>query len=87
MSKKIVALSVISSPNIAGSACNYSDNGFDLDPGAMGVNGALALPASGINEANTEIENQVYPNPAAIEFSIDLSSKDAMVVNMIIVEE
>lgn len=83
-------LGVISNPDIAGSGCNYSDLGLDLDPSFMGVNGALALPAfmqtylksatgvtclsTGIEGAVTEDFNLIYPNPSANEFRIELSN-------------
>lgn len=83
-------LGVINNPDVAGSGCNYVENGLDLDPSFMGVNGALSLPgfmqtylrlATGasclpteISETETEILSPIYPNPSTNEFSIDLSS-------------
>ena len=87
-------LGVINSPNTAGSGCGYSDTGIDLDPGFMGVNGALDLPgfmqsylkaatgatclATGIDESE-ETANPIYPNPSANEFTIDLSNAMTLV--------
>ena len=88
-------LGVINNPEVSGFGCNYVDNGLDLDPSFMGVNGALSLPsfmqtylklATGatcltteISEDFTEMINPVYPNPTSNEFSINLSNKDALV--------
>jgi hypothetical protein len=83
-------LGVINNPDIAGSGCNYVENGLDLDPFFMGVNGALSLPsfmqtylklAAGATCLSTEIaENSseifvpIYPNPTCNEFTINASS-------------
>jgi type IX secretion system substrate protein len=88
-------LGVISNPEVAGGGCNYSDTGIDLDPSFMGVNGGLSLPAfmqsylklatgascvtTGINESVLETLYPVYPNPATIEFNIDLSGSGSFV--------
>lgn len=88
-------LGVINNPEVSGFGCNYVDNGLDLDPSFMGINGALSLPsfmqtylklATGatcltteISEDLTEVINPVYPNPTSNEFSINLSNKDALV--------
>lgn len=88
-------LGVINNPEVSGFGCNYVDNGLDLDPSFMGVNGALSLPsfmqtylklATGATCLTTEISdndlnvvNPVYPNPSTNEFSIDLSTKDATI--------
>ena len=88
-------LGVINNPEVAGFGCNYVENGLDLDPFFMGVNGALSLPsfmqsylklATGatcltteISESNLEISYSVYPNPSASEFSIDGSHKDIQI--------
>lgn len=37
-------LGVVNDPDSANVACNYNDNGVDLDPGFMGVNAGLTLP-------------------------------------------
>lgn len=89
-------LGVINNPDIAGSGCNYSDLGLDLDPSFMGVNGALALPAfmqtylklaTGVNCLSTGMEgvvtedlNLVYPNPSANEFRIELPNGSKVAV-------
>lgn len=88
-------LGVINNPEASGFGCNYVENGLDLDPLFMGVNGALSLPgfmqtylklALGVTCLTTEINDNgltdqtlVYPNPSANEFTIDLSNKDAFV--------
>ena len=38
-------IGVINNPEVSGFGCNYVDNGLDLDPFFMGVNGALSLPS------------------------------------------
>ena len=88
-------LGVINNPDVAGSGCNYVENGYDLDPGFMGVNGALSLPsfmqsylkvATGatcltteINESEPENIVTVYPNPSANEFKVDISTGGAVI--------
>jgi hypothetical protein len=83
-------LGVISNPNVLGSGCNYADNAIDLDPGFMGVSGALSLPgfmqtylklATGavclttdIAEAEETAAIPVYPNPSSGSFSIMLTN-------------
>lgn len=88
-------LGVISNPEVSGFGCNYVENGLDLDPSFLGVNGALSLPSfmqtylklalgvtcltTEISENDLEISCPVYPNPTTNEFAIDLSNKDALV--------
>ena len=88
-------LGVINNPEVAGSGCNYVENGLDLDPSFMGINGALSLPSfmqtylqlaagvscipTGITENTSEISNPIYPNPSTNEFAMDCSSASAMV--------
>lgn len=88
-------LGVINNPEVAGFGCNYVENGLDLDPSFMGVNGALSLPsfmqtylklalgvtclATEISENELEFSILVYPNPSTNEFTINLSNKDALV--------
>ncbi|HEY0029386.1 MAG TPA: T9SS type A sorting domain-containing protein [Bacteroidia bacterium] len=89
-------LGVINSPNIAGSSCNWVENGFNLDPMFNGVNGALSLPSfmqtylklatgescitTDLADRSIEKEHPVYPNPAMEEFYMDLSSANGRVV-------
>jgi hypothetical protein len=80
-------LGVIQSPNNVGAlACNYVDNGFDLDAGSMGLNSGIGLPnfvssflggASlcpganlGMNENNVQA-NPVFPNPSNGDFTFN----------------
>jgi hypothetical protein len=86
-------LGVINFPETVGFSSNYVDSGIDLDPDFMGVNGGLSLPGfmqtylkvatgavcplTGIEENNTENSIVVYPNPSGNEFTIDLSSNHA----------
>ena len=88
-------LGVINNPEVAGSGCNYVENGLDLDPSFMGVNAALSLPsfmqtylqlaagvpclATGVSENPVEILNPIYPNPSANDFTMDCSSASAAV--------
>jgi len=78
-------LGVIQSPNSVGAlACNYIDNGIDLDPAFMGYNSGIGLPnfvcsfigddsncplgSSGINENNL-VAGNVFPNPSNSNFT------------------
>jgi hypothetical protein len=80
-------LGVINSPETPGSACNYVDNGVDLDPGGMGVNAALTLPgfmqsylkidvtcSVGINEISPDESAIIYPNPTSDNFTLQLKN-------------
>jgi hypothetical protein len=83
-------LGVINDPSIAGTGCNYVDNGIDLDPAFMGVTSALGLPGfvqsnfrtetvcstNSINEFNQYNSELVYPNPFTHEFTISVSVSD-----------
>jgi hypothetical protein len=77
-------LGVIQSPNSIGAvACNYIENGFDLDPAFMGYNSGIGLPnfvssfigddtncplgSSGISE-NLLVAGSVSPNPSNSNF-------------------
>jgi hypothetical protein len=89
-------LAAISNPNVPGSGCNYADNVINLDPGFMGVSGALSLPgfmqtylkvATGAVCLTTEVAEsgkqegaRIYPNPASGTFSMEL--KDRSKVNI-----
>ena len=88
-------LGVINNPEVSGFGCNYVENGLDLDPSFMGVNGALSLPgfmqsylklATGATCLTTEIvennlmnSNPVYPNPTTNEFAIDFLSPESII--------
>jgi len=78
-------LGVIQFPdNVGDLACNYVDNGMDLDPASMGLNSALGLPnfvcsslggaslcpgaSAGIGENNLQA-NSVFPNPSSGSFT------------------
>lgn len=78
-------LSVINEPEISGTACNFVDNGIDMDPNFMGVTTALTLPgfvqsslkgeAVCISTAVPEIsadnsEYSVFPNPSNENFQL-----------------
>lgn len=79
-------LGVIQSPDFVGTlACNYVDNGFDLDAGSMGLNSGIGLPnfvcsflggaslcpgaTAGMDE-NTLQANSVFPNPSNGSFTL-----------------
>lgn len=88
-------LGVINNPEVAGFGCNYVENGLDLDPSFMGVNGALSVPsfmqsylnlATGttcltteISENDLEFSISIYPNPSTNEFTINLTNGNAWV--------
>ena len=77
-------LGVVNNPNTAGSGCNYSDTGIDLDPLFNGVTSALSLPGfvqswlkgegacgpTGIQPMQPQITLNVFPNPANDELFI-----------------
>lgn len=80
-------LGVINDPELAGSSCNYVENGFDLDSNFNGITSALSLPGfvqsvfrgatvcpfTGIKENNTFDENFIFPNLSSGSFIINLS--------------
>lgn len=81
-------LGVIDAPDVAGSSCNYSDFGVDLDPSSMGVNAALSLPGfmqsylkTGVNCSVGLDENEpgqnsgVFPNPGSDFFTFSTDDK------------
>jgi len=76
---------VIQSPdNVGNLACNYLENGIDLDPNLMGLNSGIGLPnlvssfmggaslcpgaSAGISE-NSSQDYTVFPNPSNSSFS------------------
>ena len=83
-------LGVINSPNTVGVGCNYVDNGVDLDPGLMGINGALDPPGfmqsylkigvtcltTGMAENSTTELNPVFPNPSSDEFTFQFNQNE-----------
>ncbi len=83
-------LGVINDPSVAGTGCNYVDNGIDLDPAFMGVTSALGLPGfvqsnfrtetvcstNSINELNSHDQVDVYPNPFTNSFTLSFSPAD-----------
>jgi len=88
-------LGVIHDPNLQGTACNYVDNGFDLDPNFNGVQSALGLPAfaqsyfgseghcppTGTEEFFTVENNFIYPNPASATLYVPEDAAEAFVYN------
>jgi len=84
-------LGVINSPSVAGTGCNYVDNGVDLDPAFAGVTSALGLPGfvqsnfrsetvcstNSINELNGQYPLNVYPNPFTNNFTLSFSPADS----------
>jgi WD40 repeat protein len=82
-------LGVINSPSTAGFGCNFNDSGIDLDPGMVGVNGALDLPGfmqsylkvnvtctTGIAESPADQLNPVFPNPSSDEFAFQFNQNE-----------
>lgn len=77
-------LGKIENPDILGSACNYIDNGINLDPNSMGITSGLGLPGfvqsafkspeatCVINSIyNSQFESiEINPNPSHTEFTI-----------------
>jgi WD40 repeat protein len=77
-------LGVINNPNVAGTGCNYSDNGINLDPLFNGVTSGLSLPGfvqswlrgetvcgpTGIASTQHAEMLNVFPNPANDEINI-----------------
>lgn len=91
-------LGVINSPNTVGSGCSYSDTGVDLDPGSVGVNGAVGLPAflqsylksatgatcpaTDISENSGEELNPVFPNPSSEEFNFQFAQNEKVQITI-----
>jgi hypothetical protein len=79
-------LGIINSPDLDGSACNYVNDGINLDPGMVGNTGALSLPSFVQTYLATAVvcpptaavdnlmlnEFLIYPNPSTSEFLITL---------------
>jgi len=80
---------IINSPNVAGTGCNYVDNGIYIDPLTIGVNSGLNFPAfiqsafrlevdctpTGLNSISAENYFDVSPNPVSDHFVISLSNE------------
>jgi hypothetical protein len=78
-------LGVVNSPNTAGAACNYVEQGLDLDPNFMGQMSSLGLPTmvqSFLNNAENCVVNsiasettdntvEIYPNPSTTNFTVE----------------
>jgi hypothetical protein len=84
-------LGVIDSPDTPGSACNYNENGLDLDPTFMGINSGLTITGfmqtylkSGITcSISTELADvsqlssfSIFPSPSSSAFTM-LGTHDA----------
>jgi len=80
-------LGVVNDPDVPGANCNYTDNGFNLDPNYLGITSGLGLPSfmqtffRGKNNCiptsvgETALDEQVvYPNPSAGPITISLTS-------------
>lgn len=79
-------LGVINAPGLAGIACDFVENGVDLDPTFSGYSSSLGLPAfvqsffrketvcttTGIAEQQPENETVVFPNPFTNSVTISL---------------
>lgn len=81
-------LGVINFPELSGLACDYVDNGVDLDPNFTGTTSSLGLPALtasylrgetfcnvtiGINQSsNVNNHFVIYPNPSSNDFTLSL---------------
>lgn len=77
-------LSVINDPEVAGTACNYVDNGINLDPLFTGITTGLSLPGfvqstllgeaicvtTGVDQSLDQIQENVFPNPSTHDFSM-----------------
>jgi len=77
-------LGVVNNPNVAGTGCNYSDQGVDLDPSFNGITSALSLPGfvqswlkgegacivTDVAAANPISGIKLFPNPAQNEILI-----------------
>lgn len=83
-------LGVINYPTLGGIACNYIDNGLDLDPFFNGVTSSLSLPGfvqsifrgevncsvTGVtSEQNSFTHYWIFPNPSSGSFTLKLLKK------------